>query len=118
MALHRRAHRSRDGSDALSRETIDAIDDIGRNLYWLLNAGCWMQRMKRLAFVLIAFLLLSTSLFAQDWIRTGTGLGVEKLRLAVADFKPSGGDPALLQTFNGVLWNDLDQAGIFELVSK
>jgi len=55
---------------------------------------------------------------AQDWIRTGTGLGVEKVRLAVPDFKPTGGDPALLKTFNDTLFNDLDQAGIFDVVSK
>ncbi|MBI4462091.1 MAG: hypothetical protein HY653_04215, partial [Acidobacteria bacterium] len=26
----------------------------------------------------------------EDWFRTGTGLGVEKLRLAVADFRTGG----------------------------
>ena len=77
-----------------------------------------MVMMKRLAIFLTLFVAFSTSLFAQDWIRTGTGLGVEKLRLAVADFKSTGGDPALLTTFNGVLWNDLTQAGIFDMVSK
>ena len=30
---------------------------------------------------------LFRSLIAQDWIKTGTGLGVEKVRLAAADFK-------------------------------
>ncbi len=58
---------------------------------------------------------------AQDWIRTGTGLGVEKVRLAAADFKPSASDPrneALLKAFNETLWNDLDNAGIFDMVSK
>src|ERR1700675_3090546 len=29
---------------------------------------------------------------AQDWIRTGTGLGVEKIRLAAFVFKPSSQD--------------------------
>src|SRR5262245_17779747 len=56
-----------------------------------------------------------------DWIRTGTGLGVEKVRIAVADFKPSstdGGTAPLLSTFNDVLFNDLTQAGIFDVVSK
>jgi len=59
--------------------------------------------------------------FAQDWIRTGTGLGVEKVRLAASDFKPSTQDAKnaeLLKTFNDTLWNDLDNAGIFEMVSK
>ena len=53
--------------------------------------------------------------------KTGTGLGVEKVRLAVADFKPSSSDPqndALLKTFNDTLWNDLDVSGVVELVSK
>ena len=58
---------------------------------------------------------------AQDWIRTGTGLGVDKVRIAVPDFKPSTSDaknPDLLKVFNDTLFNDLDSAGIFDLVSK
>jgi TolB protein len=58
---------------------------------------------------------------AQDWIKTGTGLGVEKIRIAVPEFKGSSQDPRnteLLKTFNDTLWNDLDNAGIFEMVSK
>jgi TolB protein len=59
--------------------------------------------------------------FAQDWIRTGTGLGVEKVRLAVPDFAASTQDPRnpdLHKVFNETLWNDLDNAGIFDMVSK
>ena len=59
--------------------------------------------------------------FAQDWIRTGTGLGVEKVRLAASDFKATTQDPKnadLLKAFNDTLWNDLDNAGIFDMVSK
>ncbi len=66
-------------------------------------------------------LVLLTSAFAQDWIKTGTGLGVEKVRLAVPDFNAAGQDPKnaeLLKTFNETLWNDLDNAGIFDMVSK
>ncbi|MGH9498450.1 MAG: Tol-Pal system beta propeller repeat protein TolB [Terriglobales bacterium] len=58
---------------------------------------------------------------AQDWIRTGTGLGMEKVRLAVPDFAASTKDPQntdLLKVFNETLWNDLDSAGIFDMVSK
>lgn len=74
--------------------------------------------MKRLFAVLI-FATLATSLFAQDWIRTGTGLGQEKVRLATPDFKISQGQPAdLLKTFNDTLFNDLESAGIFDMVSK
>ena len=71
--------------------------------------------------LLLASTVFSSSLYAQDWIKTGTGLGVEKVRLAVPDFKPSTNDPlneALLKTFNDTLWNDLDNSGVVELVSK
>ena len=70
--------------------------------------------------VAIACLFLSSA-FGQDWIRTGTGLGVEKVRLATADFQSSNQDPknaGLQKSFNDTLWNDLDNAGIFDLVSK
>ena len=63
----------------------------------------------------------STAAWAQDWVKTGTSLGVEKVRLAVSDFKPATTDPqntALLKTFNDTLWNDLDVSGVVELVSK
>src|SRR3981081_2150682 len=72
-------------------------------------------------FALTVLCLSVPCLRAQDWIKTGTGLGVEKVRLAVADFKPSTTDPqnaALLKTFNDTLWNDLDNSGVLELVSK
>jgi TolB protein len=70
--------------------------------------------------LLLCSVFLSTS-FAQDWVRTGSGLGVEKVRLAVPDFKPSSSDPqneALLKTFNDTFWNDLDNSGVVELISK
>lgn len=77
-------------------------------------------------FALAAFLLamvscLSQTSAAQDWIKTGTGLGVERIRIALPDFKATGQDPRnteLLKTFNDTLWNDLENAGIFEMVSK
>jgi TolB protein len=75
---------------------------------------------KSLLIVLLA-LLSGGKAVAQDWIRTGTGLGVEKVRLAVPDFKASTADPhntALLKIFNDTFWNDLDNSGVVELVSK
>jgi TolB protein len=67
-------------------------------------------------------LLFSTLASAQnDWIRTGTGLGIDKPRIAVADFKAGNADPAtasLQKVFNDTLWNDLSQSGILEVVSK
>jgi TolB protein len=71
--------------------------------------------------VILCLIGLATAARAQDWIKTGTGLGVEKIRIAVPDFKASSQDPRnteLLKTFNDVLWNDLENAGIFEMVSK
>jgi TolB protein len=76
--------------------------------------------MKRF-FTLFLPLFLLTSSFAQDWIKTGTGLGVDKVRLAVPDFNASTQDAKnadLLKAFNETLWNDLDNAGIFDMVSK
>jgi TolB protein len=55
---------------------------------------------------------------AQDWFKTGTGLGVSKARLAVPDFgaRVTTAQP-LEKTFHDVLWNDLDYCGILEMVS-
>jgi TolB protein len=76
--------------------------------------------MKRYA-LLLSLLLIGVSLSAQDWIRTGTGLGVEKIRLAAPDFKQVTSDTGtqnLAMTFNTTLSNDLQNAGIFEMVSR
>jgi len=65
--------------------------------------------------------VMGAAALAQDWIRTGTGLGVEKIRLAVPDFKLATTDTGtqnLSAVFNVTLWNDLQQAGIFDMVSK
>ncbi len=74
-----------------------------------------------LVLVLMFVCTFAGSVFAQDWVKTGTSLGVAKVRLAVPDFKPANADPqntALLKTFNDTLWNDLDVSGVVELVSK
>jgi len=74
-----------------------------------------------IALIFLGILFICTPLAAQDWIKTGTGLGVEKVRLAASDFKAStqdGKNPELLKVFNDTLWNDLDNAGIFDMVSK
>ena len=92
--------------------------------------------MKKFAKLLLFAWFAAVALHAQqDWIRTGTGLGVEKIRLAAADFKVAtaattgvagapamggtGGNTAdLTKVFNDTLWNDLENAGIFDMVSK
>jgi len=80
-----------------------------------------MKRIRTAILCLAALFVVSTANAQNDWIRTGTGLGQEKVRLGVADFKSSGADPrtdALIKTFNDTLWNDLDNAGIFDMASK
>jgi TolB protein len=77
----------------------------------------------RTALLLLALVALvaTPSLTQQDWIRTGTGLGVDRLRLAVPDFKPAdttAQTASLLRVFNDTLWYDLENAGIFDVVSK
>ncbi len=80
------------------------------------------SKTKQAAAVIFALLfLVTTAASAQDWVRTGTNLGAEKIRLAAADFKMAGNDPALSnaqQSFNQVLYSDLTNAGIFDMVSK
>ena len=73
--------------------------------------------------------LAALGLFAQpaaaqdDMIRTGTGIGVEKTRLAVPNFYAvanpgAAGDTSLVRVFDTVLWSDLENSGIVDLVSK
>lgn len=60
------------------------------------------------------------ALHAQDWVRTGTNLGVQRIRLAAARFKPLNNSPETLSRqsiFDQVLYNDLKNAGIFDMVS-
>ena len=71
--------------------------------------------------LLLTFVLLSlTSLSAQDWVQLVINRGTP-IRLASSDFKAASNDPqtAPLNTvFNQTLWNDLDNSGVFEMVSK
>ena len=72
-------------------------------------------------FFLSIALFSAPQLTAQDWVHTGTNLGNTRIRLAAADFKPAGGDPqtpVLKAVFDSTLYNDLQNAGIFDVVSK
>src|SRR5690242_1445955 len=88
------------------------------------------NRSKKILSYLNLYLCLSvfigfTSLFApaltsaQDWFKTGTGLGASKVRVGVADFaaKDTPSQP-LAVLFSDVVRTDLDFSGILELVSK
>lgn len=79
--------------------------------------------MKRLAVTLAVFIISFgifglTSVSAQDIIKTGTGLGVEKVKVAVPEFA-SRTAPAqpLEKTFHQVLTDDLSYSGIIDVVS-
>jgi TolB protein len=82
-----------------------------------------MKSTLRFGFSVLLLLAASTSpsTFAQDWVHTGSGLNNAPIRLAAADFKLVGADPqtsALKATFDSTLFNDLQNSGIFTMVSK
>src|SRR5438309_8518532 len=77
----------------------------------------------KLSLLLLVVMLLGSflSAAAQDRIKIELNMGQERPRIAVPDFKAANADPqtAPLNTvFNQTLWNDLDNAGIFDLVAK
>jgi len=78
--------------------------------------------LRHLFFLCLALAFFATPrLTAQDWVHTGTNLGNQRIRLAAADLKPVGTDPqtpALKAVFDSVLFNDLTNAGLFDMVSK
>jgi TolB protein len=72
-------------------------------------------------FLILPFLSLGWQAVAQDWVRTGTNLGAARIRLAAADFNltsPDAQTAELKTTFDTTLFNDLNSAGIFDMVSK
>jgi len=76
---------------------------------------------RALLLILPLLFLSSLPVLAQDWVRTGTNLGAPKIRLAAASFNPASADPqtpALKTTFDTVFYNDLSNAGVFDMVSK
>jgi TolB protein len=82
-----------------------------------------MKSIFRLVFT--TFILLSSLIAipspAQDWVRTGSNLANQPIRLAAADFKPVGADPQttpLKAVFDSTLYSDLNNAGIFQMISK
>jgi TolB protein len=71
-----------------------------------------------LASAAILVLLTSLPATAQDWFKTGTGLGVTKARLAAPDLAArSAAAQPLEKTFHDVLWSDLEYSGVLDMVS-
>ena len=82
-----------------------------------------MKAYSRISLLSLAALLciLSSRAGAQDWVRTGTNLGNDRIRIAAAEFKAVGDDPqtpALKAVFDATFYSDLANAGIFDIVSK
>src|SRR5260370_19929181 len=78
-----------------------------------------LQRMSCAVAVTLAALVATAG--AQDRIRIELNMGQERPRLAAPDFKAANADAqtAPLNTvFNQTLWNDLDNAGIFDMVAR
>jgi TolB protein len=75
-------------------------------------------RMALLAILASAAFFSARPAAAQDWFKTGTGLGVTKARVAVPETvaRSTFAQP-LPKTFHDVLWADLDYSGILDLVS-
>jgi len=73
---------------------------------------------KYISIVLLAMSCAAHTTRAQDWIKISTGLGLEKPRVAVADFAPRV-DPAKNHSalFTQVVRDDLQFSGILDLVS-
>jgi TolB protein len=74
-----------------------------------------------IAIAVLTLLAVASAAFAQNPFQIVTNAGAGNIRLAVAEFKPGTADPAtgpLKQTFDSVLYSDLQNAGIFDLVSK
>ncbi len=70
---------------------------------------------------LLTLISVAAGLQAQDTFHTETSSGADRIRIAVADFKPASADSQtspLKQVFDSTLSSDLTAAGIFDIVSK
>ncbi len=73
----------------------------------------------RALLAVLTLVLVSPSAPAQDWFKTETSSGADRIRIAVSSFKAATPDAGpLKQTFDNTLFADLNAAGIFDIVSK
>jgi hypothetical protein len=81
--------------------------------------GAGRASARLLLLTILAVFSLAAPAAAQDWFRTGTGLGVNKPKVAVADFvSRNDASASMAALFSDVVRNDLDYSGILELASK
>ncbi|WP_263385343.1 Tol-Pal system beta propeller repeat protein TolB [Granulicella arctica] len=79
------------------------------------------SRARKSLVLLLALSALAVASPAQDWFKTETSSGADRIRVAVADFKPATADSQVAtdkSTFDTTLYSDLANAGIFDMVSK
>ena len=77
------------------------------------------QSLRRALLALTVVGCIAPQLHAQDNVFTGTNTGADRVRIAAADFRGATPDAAALKrTFDTVLYSDLGNAGVFDLVSK
>ena len=90
------------------------LGSIGEEIEMKRMAGIWVT-------VAALIMLAAPRTFAQggqDWFKTGTGLGVQKVRLAVPQFAARNAQTTPLeQVFHQVLMDDLSYSGIVDMVS-
>jgi TolB protein len=84
-----------------------------------------IARLLLLVVTILPFLILvprvNHSQQEPSWFEAGINRGAPSIRIAVTDFPPQSNNAQLIsltQEFNTVLQNDLDNSGIFEIVSK
>ena len=69
--------------------------------------------------LLLTVLAISSAAHAQDTVTSSVSKGVDRVRLAAANFHADSAEAgALKQTFDTVLESDLKNAGVFDVVSK
>ncbi len=78
-------------------------------------------KLLRVALLVVATVVSGSAAQAQDWFKTETSSGADRIRIAVAGFKAVSADPQagpFKTTFDTTLYSDLANAGIFDIVSK
>src|ERR1700760_109701 len=76
--------------------TAEPVNEPESNQPWWISTRMTKIRYRKVSVIAAAFfasLFTTLQLHSQDWVRTGTNLGVQKIRLAAADFKPGSNDP-------------------------
>ena len=72
--------------------------------------------MMKNTFLMAVFAAGAVALGAQDF--TGKIIKGDRAKIAVPDLRGSGEAQQFMSAFNQTLWNDLETAGIFKMVSK